>query len=139
MSNAFIFFVMVAIIAVIAVIRNVRKQKREVEIVDEPDTIDTSIRRPWTEEEFVVLAFYVLYEKAGDDDVNLIETIATGMSRSVASVKKKMSIFNNIESTEEHLHKLERTVYNNLKKLGYDLAENELDEAVIKIVNANPQ
>lgn len=105
----------------------------------EENVIGTSVRRPWTTNEFIVLAFYVLYEKDGDNDLKLVETIASGMCRSFLSVQKKISIFNNIEETEEHLHVNERKVYFDLKNAGKGIAEKRMDIAVESIINLYKQ
>lgn len=101
--------------------------------------ITSIIRRSWSREEFMVLCYYVLYEKQKYNDVNLVQTIADGMGRSYASVNKKISIINNIDSFNKNIHTLEREVYYDFVDNGEQYASQELDKAIEKIIENNPQ
>lgn len=137
MENLAIYIIVGILLLVLIKIVSISVRKSNVKIPNYSDEIDILLKKKWTKDEFMTIAFYVLYEKKGKNDEELINSIAIATKRSYASVYKKVIIFSNLENTNNNLHKLEREVYNEFKRIGKHEADKKVCKAIENIIELN--
>ena len=141
MENLVTYIIMgVLLLTLLKLISNASKKSNVViPYYNNENLVDTSQKKKWTKDEFMVLAFYSLYEREGKNDEEVINSIAIATCRSYASVYKKVVIFNNIENISENLNKLEREVYNDFKGIGEEASDLKVCKAIENIIEINKQ
>ena len=139
-----LFFTVIILLPIIIIRNNVKSKKsilengfKESESLPKKEVLKN--RKKWTKEEFFVLAHYVIYEKGKFNDPKIVESLAEGMGRSLASVEKKISILNNINNFSQGVHTLERKIYFELFDNDIYYSYKKLDESVEIIIKNNPQ
>jgi ABC-type transport system involved in multi-copper enzyme maturation permease subunit len=139
MDNSLIFLVFILTVAMIATFLNVKAQSKARQQENASTELSLPVQKKWSIDEYIVIAFYVLYKKEGNNQKLILETIADGMCRTKESVRKKVSVFNNIETRGINKNLMERTIYDELKYIGEKEAGFLVDDAVASIIELNPQ